>query len=129
MARRLIRTDRLIVVLGMAVLALGAVAAWKVVDDLGVEAGSPNDRVRRQLREYDPDLTLFEVRAGRTRGVVCGYAGVPYRAGDAVQVQPIAFVSRRNRLITTRDPLRNEFKAQTDQECPDLIPNLPTKRN
>lgn len=125
MARRVIRTDRLIAVLGVAVLLLGGVVAWRVAGQFTPEAGAPVDRVRRQLKAYDPTLTLFDLRDGRTPGVVCGYAGVSSARRQGPAEPPMAFVSRRNRLITNHDPLKGEFRTQTDLECPDLIPNLP----
>ncbi len=121
MARRAIRTDRLIAVLGVVVLVLGALVLWFVTQGSG--AGFTEEpasrRVLRQAREQlgrAAEVRLIEAGRGR---VVCGYIAAG-RGGRAV-----GFVSRPNRMLLSQDPLNSEFRAMMSADCPDF-PEPPT---
>ena len=123
MARRAIRTDRLIAALALAVLALGAAALWFATQSPG--AGFTEEpasrRVLRQAREQlgrTAEVQLIEPGRGR---VVCGYIAAG-RGGRAV-----GFISRPNRMLLSEDPLNGEFRAMIDADCPDF-PEPPTSR-
>ena len=123
MARRAIRTDRLIAVLGVAVLALGAAAAW--LSTRGSGGGFTEEpasrRVLRQAREQlGPAAEVQLIETGRGR-VVCGYIAAA-RGGQAV-----GFISRPNRMLLSEDPLNGEFRAMIDADCPDF-PEPPAAR-
>lgn len=116
MARRWIRTNRAIAVLGAAVLVLGALVVWR----LTYEAGGPfapetgAERVARQARELlGPRAQVLLVHQGRGR-VICGYAAAARGAAG----QP--FVSRPNRMLLDSDPLSGEFRELMRTECPTL---------
>ncbi|MDP3803388.1 hypothetical protein [Brevundimonas sp.] len=116
MARRAIRTDRLIAVLGLTVLVLGVVALWFVAQGSG--AGFTEEpasrRVLRQAREQlgrTAEVRLIEPGRGR---VVCGYVA-PGRGG-----RPVGFISRPNRMLLSHDPLNAEFRAMMSADCPDF---------
>lgn len=133
MARRTIRTDRLIAVLGVAVIGLGVLALWFTRGEIGREE-STTERIRTQLNAIDPALRLQYVVDGRTMGVVCGYAGVPVSPGYPIRVgapppppNVLGFISRRNRMLTSQDPLPDEFRQQTNLECPGFPINIPRK--
>ncbi|MDP2763673.1 MAG: hypothetical protein Q8O54_02415 [Brevundimonas sp.] len=116
MAGRAIRTDRLIAVLGVAVLALGAVLLWVTVRNGGVfTEPSPSERALRQLREQmGPDVEIQYLEIGKGRAV-CGYAGS--RRGSSGP----AFISRPNRLLLDSDPLQTEFNQMLGDVCPGFI--------
>lgn len=123
MARRAIRTDRLIAVLGAAVLVLGAVVMWFVIRGAG--AGFTEEpvsrRVLRQAREQlgrTAEVQLIESGRGR---VVCGYIAAT-KGGRAV-----GFVSRPNRMLLSQDPLNGEFRAMITVDCPNF-PEPPKPR-
>ena len=123
MARRAIRTDRLIAVLGVTVIVLGALALWFVTQGSG--AGFTEEpasrRVLRQAREQlgrTAEVQLIEPGRGR---VVCGYIAAE-RGGRAV-----GFISRPNRMLLSHDPLNGEFRAMMSADCPDF-PEPPTNR-
>ncbi len=123
MARRAIRTDRLIAVLGVAVLVLGALALWFVTQGSGggFTEEPASRRVLRQAREQlgrAAEVQLIEPGRGR---VVCGYIAAG-RGGRAV-----GFISRPNRILLSEDPLNGEFRAMIDADCPDF-PEPPTPR-
>jgi len=115
-----ISANRIITVLGGAVLLLGAVVLWRVVDTGGFSGEPVVERVRGQLADYDGALQLFDMTDGRTPGVVCGYAGRPGDRASAVR-----FVARPNRLLTSADPLPGEFRAQIEAECPGYFAAVP----
>ncbi|WP_372520080.1 hypothetical protein [Brevundimonas sp.] len=119
MARR-IKVNRVLAVLGGAVVLLGAVVLWRVVDTGGFEREPVVERVRGQLADYDASLALFDMIDGRTPGVVCGYAGTPGDRASAVR-----FVARPNRLLTSADPLPGEFRDQIEVECPGYFATVP----
>lgn len=133
MARRAIPTNRLIAVLGLAVLVLGSVVLWLTTRGGPGGAVSTTERIRAQLNAIDPALRLQYVVNGRTVGVVCGYAGVPVAPGSPTGVgappppHVLAFVSRRNRMLTSQDPLPGEFRQQTRLECPGFPITVPRK--
>ncbi|MFT4913112.1 MAG: hypothetical protein ACI9YM_001700 [Brevundimonas sp.] len=114
MARRAIRIDRLIAVMGIAVLVLGGVLLW-----LATQGQAPRDarepvseRVLRQARDQlgpEAEVQLIEAGTGR---VVCGYVASKPR-GAAV-----GFVSRPNRMLLSHDPLSTEFRALLATNCP-----------
>ncbi len=114
MGARRIRTERVIAVLGAAVLVLGGLVLWRVASGDAVgpigEAGSA--RLLRQAREQlgpRAEVRLLEAGAGRT---LCGYVGLRGEAGAQ------GFVSRPNRLLLASDPLRDEFSALIKRDCP-----------
>lgn len=121
MTRRAIRTDRLIAVLGVAVLALGALALWFFTQGSGggFTEEPASRRVLRQAREQlgrTAEVQLIEPGRGR---VVCGYIAAE-RGGRAV-----GFISRPNRMLLSHDPLNGEFRAMMSADCPDF-PEPPT---
>ena len=121
MARRAIRTDRLIAVLGVAVIVLGALALWFVTQGSGggFTEEPVSRRVLRQAREQlgrTAEVQLIEPGRGR---VVCGYVAAE-RGGRAV-----GFISRPNRMLLSHDPLNGEFRAMMSADCPDF-PEPPT---
>lgn len=123
MARRAIRTDRLIVLLGAAVIALGALALWFVTQGSGggFTEEPASRRVLRQAREQlgrTAEVQLIEPGRGR---VVCGYIAAR-RGGRAV-----GFISRPNRMLLSDDPLNGEFRAMIDADCPGF-PEPPAPR-
>lgn len=116
MPRRAIRTDRLIAILGVAVLALGVLALWIATQGSG--AGFTEEpasrRVLRQAREQlgrTAEVQLIEPGRGR---VVCGYVA-PSRGG-----RPVGFISRPNRMLLSHDPLNGEFRAMMSADCPNF---------
>jgi hypothetical protein len=99
MAPRRIRVERLIAVLGAAVLILGVLLLWLVTRNGGLGGGEPSaeDRARAQLREHiGPDAVVRYTEAGRRRAV-CGY--VTDQEG-----QLVVFISRPNRILLETDP-------------------------
>ncbi|MGV9005614.1 MAG: hypothetical protein ACOH1H_02645 [Brevundimonas sp.] len=130
MARRAIRTDRLIAALGLAVLALGGAILWGVSrgDGFGPRE-TATARVQRQLIERHPGLQPLYLEPGRTDGVVCGYAGVDRRIVTNIAVPPgWKFVSRRNRILFDSDPLPDEFSSMFAAECPGFAESPPAVR-
>ncbi|WP_417231580.1 hypothetical protein [Brevundimonas sp.] len=121
MRRRAIRIDRLIAVLGVAVLVLGGVLFWLATQGAipSLENEPVSERVLRQAREQlgpRAEVQLIEAGSGR---VVCGYLAAEPR-GAAV-----GFVSRPNRMLLSRDPLSTEFRAMLAEDCP----NFPERTN
>jgi len=116
MQGRTIRIDRLITVLGAAVLLLGAVLLWVATHDQTPSAAREpvSERVLRQAREQlgpRAEVQLIEAGTGR---VVCGYVSATPR-GAAV-----GFVSRPNRMLLSHDPLSTEFRAMLAADCPNF---------
>ncbi len=121
MARKAIRTERLIAVLGIAVLVLGALAIWVATrgSGPGFVQEPPAKRVLRQAREQlgrTAEIRLLDEGRGR---VVCGYVG---RRGES---GAWSFISRPNRIMMSDDPLATEFQAMLRADCPSL-PKPPT---
>ena len=116
MARRAIRTDRLIAVLGVVVIVLGALTIWFVTQGSGggFTEEPASRRVLRQAREQlGPSAEVQLIEPGRGR-VVCGYIAAE-RGGRAV-----GFISRPNRMLLSQDPLNVEFRAMMSADCPDF---------
>lgn len=124
MARRVMKVDRLITVLGVAVLALGAAILWLVTREGFPRAEpSPRERAERQVRAVQPGWRVRYVEQGRRTGVICGYAG-PGRRGQAAAADVI-FISRPNRLLLQTDPLRAEFERDLRALCPGFLTRPP----
>ncbi|CAN5205612.1 hypothetical protein BH09PSE1_BH09PSE1_18830 [soil metagenome] len=125
MARRL-SVQRLMLVMGALVLALGALSAWVVYTNARPPAQPTADqRAVRQVREQRG--RGFDVRyaeAGRGRAV-CGYAGPRNRDGGAHVggLDAVAFVSRPNRILFSDDPLPVEFREMQQRFCPGFLAN------
>lgn len=122
MTRRVIRTDRLILVLGVLVLLLGGLSAWVVIrnNSLASEEARPEARALRQLREnLGPSAELRHTQVGKGLAL-CGYAGL---RGDP---RAVAFVSRPRRLLMEDDPLPREFAAMVRTDCPGFLQRRPT---
>ncbi|MBX9576149.1 MAG: hypothetical protein K2X07_10970 [Caulobacteraceae bacterium] len=116
MSARRIRTDRLIAVLGAAVLLLGGLVGWRLIVAEGVAPWEtpPQRRALQQVRErLGPTGQVRLLERGRGP-VVCGYAGRRGEEGSVV------FVSRPNRILFADDPLVGEFRAMVDVDCPGL---------
>ncbi|MFJ6024924.1 hypothetical protein ACIQC9_10065 [Brevundimonas sp. NPDC092305] len=120
MARRVIRIERLIAVLGVAVLALGVAIVWLVSRNaLTRTEVSPLQRAESQLRTHlNPRVTVVYSEEGR-RNALCGYVRTEGRN--------VAFVSRPNRIILETDPLKSEFDDMQRDLCPGFmtVQNLP----
>ena len=133
MARRL-NVQRLMLGMGLLVLALGAVSAWVVYQGIQPPAQpTANERAVRQVREQRG--RGFDVRyaeAGRGRAL-CGYAG-PRTRGSTVGhggSDAVAFVSRPNRILFSDDPLPVEFREMQQRFCPGFLvqPSAPNYVN
>jgi hypothetical protein len=123
MARRAIRTDRLIAVLGVAVLVLGAVGAFFVLRDGAlVPEPSPSDRALRQIEEkFGPLAEVNLMVSGTSPMIVCGYVGLPIHGEDGrVSRSPVIFISRPKQLFLGDDPRQAEFRDTLRLLCPDL---------
>jgi hypothetical protein len=119
MQPRRIRVERLIAVLGAAVLILGALLLWLVTRDggLGGRAPSPEERAGAQLREHvGPGAVVRYTERGRRRAV-CGYVS----AGDDL----VVFISRPNRILLETDPLKAEFDEMLRDVCPGFLTRAP----
>lgn len=122
MAPRRIRVERLIAVLGVAVLILGVLLLWLVGRDGGLGGGEPSveDRARAQLREHiGPEAVVRYTETGRRRAV-CGYV-----SADA---QLVVFISRPNRILLETDPLKAEFDEMLRDVCPGFLTRAPGAR-
>ena len=114
MARGGIGKDQMIVVLGAAVLLLGALSLVAVSQGarFGPKQATPAERALTQVKaQMGPDAEVRYLEAGKRRAV-CGYAGI---AGDK---RAVAFVSRPNRILMGDDPLGAEFAEMKAQFCP-----------
>lgn len=122
MARRVIRVERLIAVLGAAVLALGVLLLWVVGRGGGLGGGepSPEERAGLQLREHvGPGAMVRYTERGRRRAV-CGYVS---SGGELV-----VFISRPNRILLETDPLKAEFDEMLRDVCPGFLTRAPGAR-
>ena len=118
MQPRRIRVERLIAVLGAAVLILGVLILWLVTRDGGL-GGEPSveERAGQQLREHvGPDAVVRYTERGRRRAV-CGYVS----AGDEL----VVFISRPNRILLETDPLKAEFDEMLSDVCPGFLTRAP----
>jgi len=112
--RRRALTERLIPVLGLAVIALGALIALGVLrgERFGFREPPATERALQQLRSrLGPRAELRYAEQGHGR-VLCGYGGRP---GEP---RAVAFVSRPNRILFADDPLPREFDQLIRSECP-----------
>ena len=119
MAPRRIRVERLIAVLGAAVLILGVLLLWLVTrgGGLGAREPSPEERANMQLREHiGPGAVVRYTERGRRRAV-CGYVS----AGDDL----VIFISRPNRILLETDPLKAEFDEMLRDLCPGFLTRPP----
>lgn len=119
MARRVIRVERLITVLGVAVLVLGALVLWLVSQSGGLGGGEPSaeDRARAQLRRHiGPEAVVRYTETGRRRAV-CGYV--------STEDQLVVFISRPNRILLETDPLKAEFDEMLRDVCPGFLTRAP----
>lgn len=115
MARRR-NVQRLIMVMGVLVLGLGAVSAYAVSQGgrWTLEPEAPGERMNQQVRtQMGRGAEVRYATAGSGR-VMCGYAGFRGRPGA------IAFISRPNRILFETDPLAAEFAAMKARDCPNL---------
>ncbi|MCS6627850.1 hypothetical protein N0B44_33610 [Roseibacterium beibuensis] len=120
MSPRRIRVERLIAVLGAAVLLLGAVLLFLVTRAGGLGGGEPSveDRARAQLRAHiGRDAVVRYTETGRRRAV-CGY--VTDQEGELV-----VFISRPNRILLETDPLKAEFDEMLRDLCPGFLTRPP----
>ena len=120
MAPRRIRVERLIAVLGAAVLILGVLLLWLVTRGGGLGGGAPSadERARAQLHEYVGAGAVIRYTETGRRRAVCGY--VSNSGGDLV-----VFISRPNRLLLETDPLKAEFDAMLRDVCPGFLTRAP----
>ena len=118
MAPRRIRVERLIAVLGAAVLALGVLLLWLVTREGGL-GGEPSveERAGAQLREHVGRQAVVRYTERGRRRAVCGYVS----ADD----QLIAFISRPNRILLETDPLKAEFDEMLHDVCPGFLTRAP----
>ena len=114
MAKRTIRVDRLIVVLGGAVILLGLLLLWLASRNaFGHSEPTPEERARTQVRSLvGRQAVVTYVEPGRRRAV-CGYI----RNEDEV----VAFISRPNRLMLETDPLKIEYEQLKSDLCPGFL--------
>lgn len=107
-------TERLILLLGLAVLGLGALILWLVSRDAFAPAApTPEERAVAQVRDIlGRDARVRYTEPGR-RLAVCGYVE------DAGQTA--AFISRPNRLMLSTDPLRTEYEQMQRDFCPGFL--------
>ena len=112
MTRR-VNVQRVILVLSVFVLGLGALSLWVVSRREPAFREVPaQERAVRQVREQMGQTgEIRYVEAGERRAA-CGYAG---RKG---QQQAVAFVSRPNRILFSDDPLPGEFREMRQRFCP-----------
>lgn len=114
MAKRTIRVERLIIVLGGGVILLGLLILWLVSREaFGHSEPTPEERAQTQVhRLVGRQARVTYTETGRRRAV-CGYI----RNGNEV----VAFVSRPNRLMLETDPLKMEFDQNQSDLCPGFL--------
>ncbi len=108
------RMNRMIVVLGAAVLVLGGFSLYALTQGarFGPRQTTPAERALEQVREQmGPQAEVRHVEAGRGKAA-CGYAGLK---GSR---EAVAFVSRPNRILMSNDPLTGEFATLKSRYCP-----------
>ncbi|MFK0300135.1 hypothetical protein ACIQTU_13060 [Brevundimonas sp. NPDC090276] len=124
MARGGIGKDQMIVVLGAAVLLLGALSLVAVSQGarFGPKQATPAERALTQVKaQMGPGAEVRYLETGKRRAV-CGYAGI------AGQKAAVAFVSRPNRILMGDDPLGAEFAEMKAQFCPGFNAAAPTAK-
>ena len=108
---------KVIPVLGIAVLVLGGLSLWLLIDGTPPPSReSPHRMAERQIREQrgdDWEIRYVEAGAGP---VMCGYAAPRNRPGQAHE--PVAFISRVGRVMFADDPLSAEFRDLRERFCP-----------
>lgn len=114
-ARRL-NVQRLMAVMGVLVLGLGALCLYAVSQGQRwtLKPEEPGERMISQVRAQMGRGAEVRYAAPGAGPVMCGYAG--YRG----QPGAIAFISRPNRILFETDPLPGEFAAMKTADCPDL---------
>ena len=120
MAPRKVRVERLIAVLGAAVLILGVLLLWLVTRDGGLGGGEPSaaDRARAQLSAHiGPGAVVRYTETGRRRAI-CGYV-------SDQQGRLVVFISRPNRILLETDPLKAEFDEMLRDVCPGFLTRAP----
>ncbi|KQW82511.1 hypothetical protein [Brevundimonas sp. Root1279] len=115
MTRRVIRADRLITVLGGAVLLLGVGVLWIVSQGgaLGAQKVDPEARAQEQLRDLIGRHAVIRYTETGRRRAVCGYVS---HSG-----QLTVFISRPNRILLETDPLKAEFDEMLRDLCPGFL--------
>ncbi|HBY43535.1 hypothetical protein JIX58_01470 [Brevundimonas diminuta] len=106
--------NRMIVVLGAAVVVLGGFSVYALMQGahFGPRQTTPAERALDQVREQmGPQAEVRHVESGRGRAA-CGYAGLK---GSR---EAVAFVSRPNRILMSNDPLTGEFATLKSRYCP-----------
>lgn len=122
MARRL-NVQRLMMVMGVLVVGLGALSAYAVSQGRrwSLEPEAPGERMIAQVRAQMGRGAEVRYAIPGVGPVMCGYAGYRGR-GEA-----IAFISRPNRILFETDPLAAEFAEMKARDCADLPepPDMP----
>jgi len=118
MAPRRIRVERLIALLGAAVLALGVLLLWLVTRSGGL-GGEPSveERAGAQLRQHIGTEAVVRYTERGRRRAVCGYV--------SAEDQLVAFISRPNRILLETDPLKAEFDEMLRDVCPGFLTRAP----
>ncbi len=120
MAPRGIKVERLIAVLGVAVVLLGVLLLWQASRGGGMGGGEPSadDRARAQLLEHIGSGAVVRYTETGRRRAVCGY--VSDGKGELV-----IFISRPNRILLETDPLKAEFDEMLRDVCPGFLTRAP----
>jgi hypothetical protein len=116
-----IRPTRLTIVLGAAVVLLGALSLYAATRGarLGLPEEPARERALRQVREQrGPAAELRYSEAGEGRAL-CGYVG------ERGRPEAVAFVSRPNRILFSDDPLPREFTETRRRFCPGFLQRPP----
>ena len=120
MARRVIKVEQLIAILGVVVLALGLLIVWLLSRNaFQPQQVSALDRAQTQLRAHLSERAPIVYSEEGRRNAICGYV--------RTSGQNVAFVSRPNRIILETDPLKTEFEGMQADLCPGFMrpPNPP----
>jgi hypothetical protein len=114
MLRRRLTTDRLILILGLVVLILGALILWLASRNAFLpEPPTAEARARTQVHDIlGREARVSYTETGR-RKAICGYVE---HAGET-----IAFVSQPSRLMLATDPLKKEFDQMQADFCPGFL--------
>ena len=120
MARRGMKIERVIAILGVVVIALGLLVVWLVSRNaFQPQQVSALDRAQTQLRAHLSERAPIVYSEEGRRNAICGYVRTEGRN--------VAFVSRPNRIILESDPLPTEFADMQRDLCPGFMraPNPP----